>query len=126
MCRSSCAPPPRVAVPSEGGGASPRLRGVGGSALLRPSNRGGSRGGGGGWAAPPPPPPRPHGCRPATLCLQRAPPGYTRAVGVAGRPWASGAARSAANGSLRRGGGREGGSDLLALVRAPCLSQAGL
>ena len=51
-----------------------------------------------------PPPPRPVGRRPAIRCLRRAPPGYTRAVGVAGRPWASGAARSAANGSVRRGG----------------------
>ena len=100
-------PLPRVAVPSAGGGASPRLRGGGGSALLRPSSRGGSGGGGGGGAAPPPP--RPVRCRPAILSLERAPPGYTRAVGVAGRPWASGAAWSAANGSVRRGGeGNEG------------------
>ena len=111
-------PPPRVAVPSGGGGASPRLRGGGGSALLRPAGRGGSGGGGGGLRRPPPP--RLVGCRPAILCLRCAPLGYTRAVGVAGRPWASGAARSAANGSARRGGGgREGGSDLLAHVRAP-------
>ena len=46
------------------------------------------------------------------------PPGYTRAVGVAGRPLATGAVRSAADGSVRRGGGGEGGSPP-ALVRAP-------
>ena len=62
---------------------------------------------GGGGAAPPPP--RPVRRRPAIGCLRRAPPGYTRAVGVAGRPRASGAAWSAANGSMRRGGGGEGG-----------------
>ena len=67
----------------------------------------GGSGGGVGGAAPPPPAPRPVGRRPAIRCLRRAPPGYTRAVGVAGWPWASGAARSAANGSVRRGG--EGG-----------------
>ena len=49
--------PPRVAVPSWGGGASPRLRGGGGSALLRPVGRGGSGGGGGCSAAPRPPAP---------------------------------------------------------------------
>ena len=88
--------------------------GDGGSALLRPSSRGGERGGGEGGPLCRPTPPRPVGCRPAIPCLRCAPPGYTRAVGVAGRPQASGAARSAANGSVRRGGGREGGSDLLA------------
>ena len=60
-----------------------------------------------------PPPPRPVGRWPAIRCLRHAPPGYTRAVGVAGRPWASGAARSAANRSVRRGGeGRGGGIPL--------------
>ena len=58
--------------------------------------------GGGGGA---PPPPRPVGRPPAIRCLRRAPPGYTRAVGVAGRPRASGAVRSAANGPVRWGGG---------------------
>ena len=52
-----------------------------------------------------PSPPRPVGRRPAIRCLRGAPPGYTRAVGVARLPRASGAARSAANGSVRRGGG---------------------
>ena len=53
--------------------------------------------------------PCPFGRRPAICCLRRAPLGYTRAVGVAGRPRASSAARSAANGSVRRGGGGGGG-----------------
>ena len=97
---------PRVPVPSGGGGASPWLREGGGSALLQPSSRGRGEGEG---ALRRPPPPRPIWCRPAILRLRRAPPGYTRAVGVAGRPWASGAARSAANGSVRRGGGEGGG-----------------
>ena len=97
-------PPPRVAVPS-GGGASPRLWGGGGPLLWLPSW--GGCGGGGGGAAPLPP--RPVGRRPAFRCPRRAPPGYTRAVGVAGWPRASGAVRSAADGSVRRGGGGEGG-----------------
>ena len=104
VCRSSHTPPPRVAIPSGGGGASPRLRGGGGS-LLWPSSWGGERGGGGGGRSATPRPPRPVGRRPAIRCLRCAPPGYTRAVGVAGRPWASGAARLAANGSVRAGGG---------------------
>ena len=104
-------PPPRVAVPSGGGGAPPRLRGGGGSLLWFPSWGGGAGGGGGGAS----PPPRPVGRRPAIRCLRRAPPGYTRAVGVAGRPRASGAAWLAANGSVRRGGG----GNPPALVRAP-------
>ena len=69
-------------------------------------NLGGGAGGGFGGAAPPPP--RPVGRQPAICCLRRAPPGYTRAVGVARRPRASGAARSAANGSVRRGAGGGG------------------
>ena len=102
--RSSRIPPPRVAVPSWGG-ASPRLPGGRGPLLWLPSW--GGCGGGGGGAAPPPP--RPVGRRPAFCCPQRAPPGYTRAVGVAGRPRASGAVRSAADGSVRLGGGGRGG-----------------
>ena len=114
-CAGPVAPPPlRVAVPSGGGGASPRLRGGGGS-LLWPSSWGGGAGGGGvgGGAAPPPPnppSPRPVGRRPAICCLRRAPTGYTPAVGVGGRPRASGAARSATNGSVRRGGVEGGGT----------------
>ena len=78
----------------------------------------GGEGGGRGGPLRRPPPPRPVGCRPAIRCLRRAPPGYTRAVGVAGRPRASGAARSAANWSVRRGG-EGGGGEPPALVRAP-------
>ena len=89
--------------------ASRSLLGEGG----RPLGSGGRRvapaapklGGGSGGGGPGGPPPRPVGHRPAIRCLRRAPPGYTRAVGVAGRPRASGAVRSAANGSVRRGGG---------------------
>ena len=94
-------PPPRVEVPSGGRGPLPRLRWGGGSLPWLP-RWGGERGGGGRGAAPPPP--RPVGRRPAIRGLRRAPPGYTLAVGVAGRPRASGAVR-AANGSVRRGGG---------------------
>ena len=107
-------PPPRVAVPSRGGGASLRLRRGGGPALLRPSSRGGSGGGGEGGCSAAPRPLAPPG-----VILPSIPPGYTRAVGVAALPWASGAARSAANGSVRREGGEEGGGDLLTPVRAP-------
>ena len=102
-------PPPRVAVPFGGGRASPRLWGGGGSALLQPAGRGGSEGGGEGGPFRCPPPPCPVGCRPVLLGLRRAPPGYTRAVGVPGRPRASGAARSATSGSVRRGGGGKWG-----------------
>ena len=105
-------PPPPASRSLLGGGASPRLRGGGGPLLWLPSW--GRCGGGGGGGAPPPP--RPVGRRPAFRCPRRAPPGYTRAVGVAGRPRASGAVRSAADGSVRRG---EGGGNPPALVRAP-------
>ena len=67
---------------------------------------GGGAGGGGGEAAPPSP--RPVGRPPAFRCPRRAPLGYTRAVGVAGRPRASGAVRAAADVSVRRGGGGGG------------------
>ena len=125
VCRSSRLPPPRVAVASgEGGGvpSAPGGRRVAPVAL----KRGGERGGGGSGGPPHhPPPPRPVGRRPAIRCLRRAPPGYTRVVGVAGRPRASGAARSAANGSVRRGGGGSGGEPPRPGSR-PCLPQAGL
>ena len=61
---------PRVAVPSGGGGASPRLRGGGGPLPWLPSW--GGCGGGGGGAAPPPP--CPVRCQPAFRCPRRAPP----------------------------------------------------
>ena len=113
VCRSSCPPPPpRVAVPSGGGGASPRLRGGEGSALVRPSSQGGG-------AAPPPPAPPPRrvsACYP--LSPARAPGVYSccggcrAAVGVGHGPVGHQRVSAA-------GGGREGGSDLLALVCAP-------
>ena len=100
--------PPRVAVPSGGGGGVPSAPGGRMAAPVAPKlgGRGGGGGGGGGAA---PSPPRPVGRRPAIRYLWRAPPGYTRAVGVAGRPRASGAVRSAADGSVQRGGGVGGG-----------------
>ena len=121
-CGARCAGP--AASPSP---TSRSLLGEGGRSLGSGGAEGRSRGpqaggaerGGGGVGGPlrRPLPPRPVGRRPAILCLRRAPPGYTRAVGVAGRPRASGAARSTANGSVRRGGG--GGGTPPALVHAP-------
>ena len=100
-------PPPRVAVPSGGGEAPPGLQGGQRVAPVALKRGGGGSGGGAGGAASPSP--RPVGRQPAIRCLRRAPPGCTLAVGVAGRPRASSAVRSAANGSVRRGrGGREG------------------
>ena len=107
-------PPPPRRSHFWGRGGVPSAPGGGGSALLRPSSRGGSGGGGEGGPLRRPPPPRPVGCQPAILCLRRAPAGYTRSVGVAGRSWAAvGVGRgpfgrqwvSAAGG----GGGRAGG-----------------
>ena len=110
-------PPPRRGpfwgrggVPSGPGGAEGRSFG--------PQAWGGGAGGGMGGPPHRPPSPRPVGRRPAIRCLRRAPPGYTRAVGVARWPRASGAARSAANGSVRPGVGGRGGNPP-ALVRAP-------
>ena len=100
-------PPPPASRSLLGEGGRPLCSGGAEGHFCGPQAGGGGSGGGDGGAAPPPP--RPVGLRPAIRCLQRAPPGYTRAVGVAGRPRASGAARSAANGSVRRGGGVEGG-----------------
>ena len=94
-------PPPPRRGPFWGGG---RPLGSGGAeGRSCGSLAGGGAGGGGGGGAPPRPPPV--GRRPAFRCPWRAPPEYTRAVGVAGRPRASGAVRSAADGSVRRGGG---------------------
>ena len=108
-------PPPPRSGPFWGRGGVPSAPGgwrAGAPADLKP---GGEQGGGrGGFPAAPRPPSLPR------VGLPSIPPGYTRAVGVAGRLWAWGAARSAANGSVpREGGGREGWSDLLAPVRAP-------
>ena len=111
-------PPPPRRRPFWGRGGVPLA--PGGRSVAPVALKLGGGGTGGGVGGPPhrPPPPRPVGLRPAIRCLWRASPGYTRAVGVAGRPRASGAARSAANGSVRRGG-RGGGGNLPALVRAP-------
>ena len=102
--RSSRIPPLPASRSLLGGGGVP-LGSGGAEGRSCGSLAGGGAGGGGGGAAPPPP--RPVGRRPAFRCPRRAPPGYTRAVGVAGRLRASGAVRSAANGSVRRGGGGE-------------------
>ena len=103
-------PPTGDAVPSGGGGTSPRPRGGGEPASPRLAGQGGTGGEGGEGgprrrSSPPCPVGWPVAPAPVTLCLRRAPLGYTRAVGVAGRPWASGTARSAASGSVWRGGG---------------------
>ena len=111
-------PPPPASRSLLGEGGRPLGSGGAEGRSCGPQVGGGSRGGGTGGPLRCPLPPRPVGRRPAIRCLQRAPPGYTRAVGVAGRPWASGAARSAANGSVRRGG-EGGGENPPAQVRAP-------
>ena len=98
-------PPPPRRCPFWGRGGVPSAPGGQRVAPVALKLGGGERGGG--WGAAPPPP-RPVGRRPAIRCLRRAPPGYTRAVGVAGRPRASGAVRSAANGSVQPGGGGGG------------------
>ena len=106
-------PPASRSLPG-GGGRPLGSRGAEGRSCG--SLAGGVRGGGVGAACPPP---RPVGRRPAFRCPRRAPHGYTRAVGVAGRPRASGAVRSAADRSVRQGrGGGRGGSPP-ALFRAP-------
>ena len=111
------APPPPPALRSLLGEEG-RLLGSGGAqGRSCGSQAGWGEGGGVGGAAPPPP--SPVGRRPAIRCLQRVPPGYTRAAGVAGRPRASGAVQSAANGSVRRGGGGQEVGNPPALVCAP-------
>ena len=117
-CAGPAASPPPASRSLLGEGGRPLgSRGAEGRSC-GPQAGGGSEGGGWGGRSAAPRPPRPVGRRPAICCLRRAPPGYTPAVGVAGRPWASGAARSAANGSARRGG-EGGGGNPPALVRAP-------
>ena len=78
-------------------------------------------GGSGGGVGGPPHHPRPlvsSGVGVPSVVSGVPPLGYTRAVGVAGWPRASGAARSAANVAVRRGGGGGEGNPP-ALVRAP-------
>ena len=108
------------------------------AAVRRPPSAPGGRGvapvalklgggsGGGGMGRPPhrPPPSRPVGRRPAIRCLRRASPGYTRAVGVAGRPGALSAARLTVTGSVWRGEGGGGGEPPRPSWR-PRLPQAG-
>ena len=108
-CAGPAASPPPALWSLLGEGGRPLGSGGAEGRSCRPHAGGGERGGGVG--APPhrPPPPHPVKRRPAIRCLRLSLPGYTRAVGVAGRPRASGAARSAANGSVRRGGGGRGG-----------------
>ena len=87
---------------------------------------GGSRGGGGvGGPLRRPPPPRPSGVGLPSVVPGAPPPGYTRAVGVAGRPRASDTAWPAANGSVRQGGGGRQGEPPRPCSR-PRLPQAGL
>ena len=102
-------PPPGFAVPSGGGGTSPRPRGgwrAGAPVARRPGGGVGGRGEGGPRRCSPAPCPGGWPVAPfaVPLLLRRTPPGYTRSAGVAGRPWAPGAARSAAGGSVWRGG----------------------
>ena len=108
-CGSSCIPPQATLSPPGERGQPPGPRGGGGPASPRLAGWGGMGGEGGEGgprrhSSPPCPVGRPVAPAPATLCLRRTPLGYTRAVGVAGRPWASGTARSAASGSVWRGG----------------------
>ena len=108
VCRSSRIPPPPASRFLLGKGGRPLGSEGAEGRSCGPQASGGERGG---VRGPPhrPPPLRPVERWPAIRCLRCAPPGYTRAVGVAGRPRASGAARSAANGSVWRGGGGRGG-----------------
>ena len=119
VCRSSrIPPPPRVAVPSGEGGASPRLRGGGPSLLWLPSLGGGS--GGGGWGGCPPasPPRRASACHP--LCPACPPRGILVPWGLPGGRgrWAR-SGRPPTGQCGGGGGGLEGGGTFSALVRAP-------
>ena len=106
-------PPPRVAVPSGGGGA-------GGQRVATVAPKLGGGAGGGGWGGRPPAPPVPSGVGLPSV-LSGVPP---RGILVPwGLPGAAGVGRGpvAANGSVRRGGGRGGGGNAPALVHAPVL-----
>ena len=105
VCRSSRTP--RVAVPSGGGGACPRLRGGGGS-LLWPSSWGGGRGGGWGGCSAAPRPPAPSGVGLPSVVSGAPPRGKLLPWGLPG-----GRGRRARPGRPPMGqcggGGREGG-----------------
>ena len=118
VCRSSRNPRPRFAVPSGGGGASPRLRGGGGS-LLWPSSWGQERGGGGwGVRSAAPRPPAPSGVGLPSVVSGAPPRGILVPWGLPG-----GHGRRARPGrppmGQCSGGGGEGGGNPPALVRAP-------
>ena len=100
-------PPPPASRSLLGEGGRP-LGSVGaeGRRSCGPQAGGGAGGGAGGVALAPP---APLGVGLPSVVSGAPPPGYTRAVGVVGQPWAPGAARSAANGSLQLGG--EGGGE---------------
>ena len=106
-CAGPAASPPPASWSLLGQGGRPLGSGGAEGCSCGSRVRGGERGGGGGGAAPPAQ--RPVGRWPAIRCLRRAPPGYTCDVGVAGRLRASGAVQLASSGSVRRGGGLEGG-----------------
>ena len=109
-CAGPAAPPPPPRGPFWGRGGVPSAPG-GRRVAPVALKLGGGSGGGGGWGGRPTAlrPPSPSGVGLPSVVSGVPPPGYTRAVGVAGWPQASGAAWSAANGSVRRGGRGRGG-----------------
>ena len=96
-------PPASRSLLGEGG----RPLGSGGAEGRSCGPQAGGRGGGGGGA---PPPPRPVGRRPAICCLRRAPQGYTRDVGVVGRPRGVGRGPVGRQWVSAAGGGGGGGT----------------
>ena len=96
VCRSSRIPPPPRGGPFWGRGGVPSAPGGRRVAPVAPKLGGGERGGG--LGGPPPRHPALSGVSLPSVVSGVPPPGYTRAVGVAGRLRASGAVRSAANG----------------------------